>query len=394
MSYSFVLIEQSDKTGKDIETFLQRSFPTAAFRRIDAALSNHQKTPQTEVAWASFDIILIDCSVSLERGIEFLQILKPQASKVSVILLSDQAEIKTIALQKGANESFKFQDSWINLATKINTLINLKNHLQLLPFELNDWSLLEVLHNGENSIVYKAINKEGKQVAIKRYKYKLNHLSEEYIEQFLSDLQQFSKIKTPRLVQIYDSGISENALYQVMELMPRGSLCDRLKADPHLSLPRARKWLLEIVYALHIIHEAGLLHRDLKPDNIMLRDDNSLALNDYGTATNLLVKAGFMTEEEIHCSPSYVSPERALDRPSGVTSDIYSLGIIFYELLMGDKPFHGASAMELMLQHILAPIPTFPAEYANYQPLLDKMLAKHETRRLQRVIDVASYLGG
>ncbi len=394
MNYSFVLIEQSDKTGKDIETFLQQSCPTAALRRIDVAFSSHQDIPQTHIAWSSFDIILIDCSVSLEHGIKALQILKWKTPKVPVILLGNQAEIKTIALQKGASESFIFQDSWANLATKINTLINLKNHLKLLHFQLDDWSLLEVLHNGENSIVYKAINKEGKQAAIKRYKYKLNHLSEEYIEKFLSDLQQFSKIKTPRLVQIYDSGISGNALYQVMELMPRGSLSDSLKAYPRLPLPHALTWFVEIVYALHIVHEAGLLHRDLKTDNIMLRDDGSLALNDYGTATSLLVKAGFMTEEEIYCTPSYVSPERALDRPSGVTSDIYSLGIIFYELLMGDKPFHGSSSMELMMQHVLAPIPTFPAEYADYQSLLDKMLAKNETLRLQRVIDVASYLGG
>ncbi len=394
MSYSFVLIEQSDKTGKDIESFLRQSFPTAGLRRIDATFSNHQEILQTDIAWSSFDIILIDCSVSLERGIESLQILKWQTSKVLVILLSDKAEIATIALQKGANESFEFQDSWASLATKIDALINLRNHLKHHPFQLNDWSLLEVLHNGKNSIVYKAVNKEGKQSAIKRYKYKLNHLSEECIDQFLSDLQQFSKIKTPRLVQIYDCGISGNALYQVMELMPQGSLRDCLKAYQRLPLSHALTWFVEIVYALHVVHESGLLHRDLKTDNIMLRDDGSLALNDYGTATSLLVKAGFMTEEEIYCTPYYVSPERALDQPSGVTSDIYSLGIIFYELLMGDKPYHGSSEMELMMQHILAPIPTFPEEYADYQSLLDKMLAKDETLRLQRVIDVASYLGG
>ncbi len=394
MSYSFVLIEQSDKTGQNIQAFLKQCFPTGKFKRIKSPCVNSQKILSKDINWLDFDIVLIDCSSSLEQGVEHLQCIKWQSSKALIILLSDKEEIEKVALQKGANESFQFQQPWASLAAKIDALINLRNHLESFPFRLNDWCLLEVLHNSKNSVVYKAVNQEGKRAAIKRYKYKLSHLSDEFIEQFLLDLQQFSEIKTPRLVQIYDSGISCNALYQVMELMPRGSLRDSLKAYQRLPLPHALTWFVEIVYALHIVHEAGLLHRDLKTANIMLRDDGSLALNDYGTAASLLVKAGFMSEEEIYCTPYYISPERALDQPSGVTSDIYSLGIIFYELLMGEKPYHGSTEMELMMQHVLAPIPTFPEEYSGYQSLLNKMLAKDETLRLQRVIDVGSYLGG
>ncbi|MCK5896784.1 MAG: protein kinase [Cocleimonas sp.] len=394
MSYSFILIEQSNHTGKQVEVLVNQCFSSIKLRRISADLADNQETLDEVVDWSTYDIILLDCSTSLTKGIEQLQRIKWLTPRPSVLLFSHEKIIKQAALDNGADSYFHFKTTWAGLGAKLLALSNLREHLNAFPFRLNEWCLLEVLHNSENSAVYKAVNQEGKLAAIKRYKYQLSHLSDEFIQQFLSDLDEFSDIKTPRLVQIYDCGISDNVLYQVMELMTKGSLSNNL--PPYQRLPLlhdALTWFFDIVYALHIVHEAGLLHRDLKTANIMLREDGSLALNDYGTATSLLVKAGFISEDEIHCTPYYVSPERALDEPSGVTSDIYSLGIIFYELLMGKTPYHGSTEMELMMQHIMAPIPIFPDEYANYQSLLDKMLAKDKVQRLQRVIDVGSYLG-
>ncbi|HFC92713.1 MAG TPA: serine/threonine protein kinase [Leucothrix mucor] len=394
MSYSFVLIEQDDKMSQQVETIVARCFSFVYLKHIRSEFINPQDALEGDLDCSEHDIILLDCSVSLAKGVEQLQRIKRQTSKPSVLLFSDQEGIKQAALENNADSFFQFQGEWADLSAKIEALLNLRNHLSKFPFQLNDWCLLEVLHNSKNSAVYKAIHRDGKLAAIKRYKYKLSCLDEDFIEQFLSDLDNFSKIKTPRLVQIYDSGISDHVLYQIMELMTQGSLRESLNSYKRLPLPHALTWFFEIVYALHIVHEAGLLHRDLKTANIMLRDDGSLALNDYGIATSLLVKAGFMSEDEIQCTPYYISPERALDEPSGVTSDIYSLGIIFYELLMGEKPYNGSTEMELLMQHVMAPIPILPEEYAGYQSLLNKMLAKNENLRLQRVIDVGSYLSG
>ncbi|HIO91732.1 MAG TPA: serine/threonine protein kinase [Leucothrix mucor] len=393
MSYTFALIEQGKIVDQDVEALLCRSFGVDEFTRILSKLDDNNNVICQNIVWSSYDIILIDCFVSVETGAECLRRIKWDIPNPTVLLLSDKPEVEQYALQEGVG-FFKFKGSWGSLCAKVDVLIGLKNHLLDYPFQHHDWRLLELLHNGENSSVYKAVDRNGKLVAIKRYKYNLTNLSDASREEFLSDLKQFSNLETPRLVRIYDSGIINGSIYQVMELMEQGSLRDNLNAHQRLPLPHALTWFFEIVYALHVVHEAGLIHRDLKTANIMLRDDGSLALNDYGTATNLLVEAGFIREDEIYCTPYYVSPERALDEPSGVTSDIYSLGIIFYELLMGDKPYHGSTEMELMMQHVLAPIPTFPPEYEGYQSLLDKMLAKDETQRLQRVIDVGSYLSG
>ncbi|MCK5903629.1 MAG: protein kinase [Cocleimonas sp.] len=395
MSYSFVLIEQRGTIGEEIEASLKRCFSIDNFQRIVAKkTSSVAPSSKKPISYSGYDFVLIDCSVSLKIGVEYLKSIKQQASKSLVLLLSDHQEIETSALQESADGYFNFHGSWASLCAKIEMLIGLKNNLTASPFQVADWHLLEVLHNGNNSTVYRAVNQKGQQAAIKRYKYNLKRLSETSKTDFLTNLQQFSEINTPRLVKIYNSGISDGAIYQVMELMTQGSLEENVNDHERLPLHHALTWFIQIVYALHVVHEVGLLHRDLKPSNIMLRDDGSLALNDYGSASSLLIEAGVMTEDDIHCTPYYVSPERALDQGTDVSSDIYSLGIIFYELLVGDKPYHGSTEMELMMQHILAPLPTLPPEYATYQSLLNKMLAKEKEHRLQRVIDVVNYLAG
>ena len=390
MSRSFVLIEGDTQIGDDVEALIYRRFPMITLDRL--ALSDTKVAG--EIDWASYDVVLIDGTALRDESLLYLNTIKQQTLVSYILFISDTTENGVIACQQGADGCFNSQKSMASLGAKIDDLIELKKKLKLFPLQLTEWSLQEVLHDGANSIVYKATDREGNRVAIKRYKYDITNISEASREAFIASLNEFSKIKTPRLVQIYSSGISDQAFYQVMEYMQGGSLQESLAAHGRLPLPHALTWFFEIVYALHVVHEAGLLHRDLKTANIMLREDGTLALNDYGAAASVLLESGFIAEDEIYCTPYYVSPERALDEPCDVRSDIYSLGIIFYELLMGEKPYYGSTEMELLMQHVIAPIPVFPPEYAGYQSLLDKMLAKNASDRLQKVIDVGSYLGG
>ncbi len=108
----------------------------------------------------------------------------------------------------------------------------------------------------------------------------------------------------------------------------------------------------------------------------MLRSDGVLALTDYGVSKKILLDAGFLKADELHCSPHYVSPELVAGEDCTKASDIYSLGVIFYELLMGEKPYAGYSATELMMQHVMAPIPSLKKRYMHLQPVLNKMMAK------------------
>jgi serine/threonine-protein kinase/serine/threonine-protein kinase PpkA len=159
-----------------------------------------------------------------------------------------------------------------------------------------------------------------------------------------------------------------------------------------ISLKQRLDWFRQITEALKQIHNAGLLHRDLKAANVFVRPDNSVVLLDFGMETQLLIKAGFLREDEIYCTPHYISPERILGENASISSDLYALGVILYELLVGHRPFEANSLNEILKKHALAPIPALPKQLAAFQPLLTGLLAKFPEDRLQSCEEVQQLL--
>ena len=255
MSFSFLLIEQEDGMGQAVQALLKQRFSMA---EIDVIKSTSDKSKK----WEYYDFILIDCFKSAEQGTEQFKRIKEASSLPSLLLIADYQEIEQLALEVGANGYFHYDGVWASLSAKIDILVELRKHLIDYPFQLDDWCLLEVLHNGGNSTVYRAVNNSAELAAIKRYKYDLTHLTSDSKESCLANLRQFRKIDTPRLVKIFDSGISKGSIYQIMELMEIGSLNDHLSSHPHLPLPHALTWFFEIVHALHVVHQAGLMQRN------------------------------------------------------------------------------------------------------------------------------------
>lgn len=275
-----------------------------------------------------------------------------------------------------------------DLSSKIDVFLQLRRCQEQFPINLKGWTLKEVIHNSQDCIIYRAINKNGVAAAIKRFNFKPNDLSREMIHEFLQRLKTQCGIRSKGLVQIYDGGICNNAFYLVMEYLSYGTLRQNLNScNDDLPETHALEWFKEIAQALDHVHKAGLIHRDLKIDNIMLRGDGSLALTDYGVSKRLLLDAGFLQEDEMHCSPHYVSPELISGEVCTPASDIYSLGVIFYELLTGEKPFSGREAYELMMQHVMAPVPVFADCLKKYQPVLNRMMAKCPADRYSRPLE-------
>src|SRR5690606_12075591 len=140
--------------------------------------------------------------------------------------------------------------------------------------------------------------------------------------------------------------------------------------------------------ALRVVHHAGILHRDLKPPNVMLRENDDVALIDFGLARNL--EGGLQSTRTgvLRGSPYYMSPEQALGEELDARTDLYSLGIIFYEMLTGRKPYSGSSAIEVLQEHVNAPVPVLPEAFAHHQPLLERMLAKSRDQRFASAEEV------
>lgn len=291
------------------------------------------------------------------------------------LFISNQQSIVNYLRSKGAFALF--WDNLPSLSSEIDMFLQLCRYTADYPLNLRHWSLVEVLHNSDDAIIYRGVNQDGELAAIKRFKFQPNQLSRDVIHHFLERVEKQCALKSKKLVHFYEGGICNHAFYLVMEYLKYGTLRQTFNGcDKALPVIHALEWFQEIVIALDCVHQAGLIHRDLKMDNIMMRSDGSLALTDYGISKRILLDAGFLNEDEFHCSPHYVSPEQISGEPCTQVSDIYSLGVIFYELLTGQKPYLGNQAFEIMMQHVMAPVPQLPAHLSQFQGLLDKMMAK------------------
>jgi tRNA A-37 threonylcarbamoyl transferase component Bud32 len=200
-------------------------------------------------------------------------------------------------------------------------------------------------------------------------------------DRFLQEYEIVAGLKHQNIVRIYDLGIADDHAYIAMEHFPAGDLRQRMKAP--LSPVTALKFLQQIASALEAIHSVGVLHRDLKPANVMLRADGSLCLIDFGLAKANEMEVSLTGTREIFGTPYYMSPEQGHAENIDGRSDLYSLGVMFYEMLTGHKPYTGATAMEVIYKHKRADLPEIAPQFADYREMLLRLLAKSPADRYQ-----------
>ncbi len=208
------------------------------------------------------------------------------------------------------------------------------------------------------------------------------HLAREY--------EAIAALDHPNVVDIYDYGVHAGREYLAMEYFARGNLRGRMN-EP-MTVAAALGYAERVAGALEVVHEAGLVHRDLKPQNIMLRENDDIVLIDFGLAKFTANQTHSTRAGTLRGSPYFMSPEQAQGLAVDGRSDLYSLGVMLYEMLMHRKPYHGANAIEVLQQHVNAPLPQLPENLACFQPLLDRMLAKQPDERFASAADFRAAL--
>lgn len=202
-------------------------------------------------------------------------------------------------------------------------------------------------------------------------------------ERFERERELLTRIRHPAIVDIYDWGHGEDFRYIVTEYFASGSL--ELRIRNLMTVRDSVDIFLQIAGALVSIHAAGLAHRDLKPANVMMRPDGRIVLIDFGLAKLIDAGTQLTSAGEVRGSPYYISPEQAEGAPVDQRSDLYSLGVMFYEMLTGKRPFRGTNVIEIIQSHRNDPIPLLPDELKRFQPLIDGLLAKNPAERFPSV---------
>jgi len=207
-------------------------------------------------------------------------------------------------------------------------------------------------------------------------------------KRFFQECAILSSIDHRHVVRIYDQGFGDELAYLAMEHLGGGSL--RNLMDKGLTQRQALSLLAQAASALVAIHGRGIVHRDIKPANLLLRETGVLVLTDFGVAKRLEQGAGQTLHGEVLGTPYYIAPEQAYGGETSPRADLYSLGVIFYEMLTRKRPFTGDTVQEILAQHHAAPIPRLPSELADCQPLIDRMLAKRPDDRYESAEAVLS----
>jgi DNA-binding response OmpR family regulator len=252
------------------------------------------------------------------------------------------------------------------------------------------YSIRSLIGESEKARVYLAMSDAlGREIALKVSTVDAEEAGGRHL--LAREYEAVSGIRHPAVVELHDYGVHGGREYLAMEYFPRGDLKARMQIG--ITEREALRYVEHIAHALRIVHHAGILHRDLKPPNVMLRENDGVALIDFGLARNLEGGLNSTRTGVLRGSPYYMSPEQALGEELDARTDFYSLGIIFYEMLTGRKPFAGNSAIEVLQQHVNAPLPRLPERHAHHQPLIDRLLAKARDQRFasaEEVIDAVS----
>jgi hypothetical protein len=260
--------------------------------------------------------------------------------------------------------------------------------------QIPGYTILQKIGESEAAAVYLAISEDlGRNVALKISKRKHSGDANETGQRAIMFQREFEAIAAldhPSVIDLFDYGIHEGVEFLAMEYFPCGDLKARLQ-NP-LTPDEAIAFLKEIARSLKVVHEAGIIHRDLKPPNVMLRDDGSVVLIDFGLARSLLSGDSSTRTGVLRGSPYYMSPEQAQGEALDARTDIYSMGVMLYEMLAGKKPYLGASAIDVLQQHVMAPVPELPSQYIAYQPLLERLMAKSREQRIATCDDLLNAL--
>jgi CheY-like chemotaxis protein len=343
---------------------------------------------------SAYDAVLLDEGVSGGRGIEWLEDLSERPDFPPIVYFAGSVEQGPVerALESGAARVLsraEFEHSQLVgtlrgvLASRRNVLSHTSRASRQAPapdrfgsVRIRGHQCVRRLAVGGSSSVFLALcNRSGQQRVLKIFRQVPDVVEGgTTFERFLREYELVAHLDHPNIARIYDIGVADDHLYLSMEYFPGGDLRARMCAP--MGCREALAYLRQMAAALGALHQVGVLHRDVKPGNVLLREDGSLAVIDFGLARQIDLESEITGNGAIFGTPHYMSPEQGHGLPLDERSDLYSLGVVLYEMLTCEKPYVAESPLAVIYYHAKAPLPRLPGPAKRLQPLLDTLLAK------------------
>src|SRR3990172_6463891 len=222
--------------------------------------------------------------------------------------------------------------------------------------QLGPYQIVAPLGEGGMAAVYKAYHPAMERYVALKILPRDFASKPEFVARFRQEAKVVASLQHPRILPVFDFGEAEGYTYLVMPFIKSGTPTDLLKGEP-LPLGQIRDLISQVGGALDYAHARGLIHRDVKPSNVLLDETGNCLLSDFGLAKILEASEKLTMSGAIMGTPAYMSPEQGLGKTLDGRTDIYSLGVILYEMATGRTPYKAETPMAVMLKHISAPLP-------------------------------------
>jgi CheY-like chemotaxis protein/tRNA A-37 threonylcarbamoyl transferase component Bud32 len=399
-----LLIDDDEDLRNLVSRYVRSQWPDA---QIDGYDPLEHDLPSAAFPLRSYDVIVLDYMLGRGDGLEWLKALKQRDDCPKVLFLTGAGNeiIAVRAIKAGADDYQRKQELTREkliasirelTATPVERTVSpdlasrMEGQNLRVKVRIPGIRILHLIGEGGTARVYLASREDDDEPLVVKILRQDAVVNRKAMERFMEEFAMVERIQSRHVARILGHGRYENNVYLVMEFFEGGDLSKRLGNRP-VPPQEALRLFRELMFALGDIHEKGILHRDLKPQNLMFRRDGTLSIVDFGIAKNIAA-ADRTGAGEVLGTPRYMSPEQVQGRALDLRTDIYSAGVLLYQMLTGRHMFDGETAMEIAMHHLNTVPPSLPPELAQYQPLLDKLVEKDRDARFRNADEVIGFL--